>query len=115
MSGSCLFCKIVSGDIGATKIYEDDLMLAFRDINPQAPVHILLIPKIHIDSVSSCKPEHASLLGQMVIKLRELAETLGVSEKGYRVVVNTNEDGGQTVFHLHFHLLAGRPFVFPPG
>lgn len=115
MEANCLFCKIVSGEIPSSKVYEDDSCLAFKDISPQAPVHILIIPKIHIESLANSDASHDELLGRLLGRARSLAKDLGVDEAGYRVVINTNGDGGQTVFHLHLHLLAGRTFIFPPG
>ena len=115
MKDNCIFCKIISGEIPSKLIYEDDVCVAFEDINPQAPTHILIIPKEHIDSLNDIEDKHKELLGKIMIKLSEIAADCGISEKGYRVVVNTNEHGGQTVFHLHMHLLGGRQFTFPPG
>lgn len=115
MSEDCLFCKIAAGEIPAKKVYEDDLCIAFEDINPQAPTHILIIPREHIRSLDEAEPRHAEQLGQIMLRAAEIAREKGFSEDGYRVVVNTNADGGQTVFHLHVHLLGGRQFVFPPG
>lgn len=112
---NCIFCKIVAGLIPADKVYEDDVCLAFNDITPQAPTHILLIPREHFDSLDTARAEHGSILGHLLLTAGEIARTKGFAEDGYRVVINTNGDGGQTVFHLHIHLLAGRPFVFPPG
>lgn len=115
MSDNCLFCKIVSGDIPAAKVYEDDVCIAFNDITPQAPTHILIIPKEHVDSLDKVGEDHKDSLGHIMLTAGEIAREKGFSEDGYRVVINTNGDGGQTVFHLHVHLLAGRPFIFPPG
>lgn len=114
MSGQdCIFCRIVSGEIPSTRVYEDEVSVAFNDLSPQAPIHILIIPKSHVDSLD--KASNAELLGQLLLTAAEIARRDGFAENGYRVVINTNADGGQTVFHLHVHLLAGRPFVFPPG
>lgn len=115
MNDSCLFCKIVAGDIPSAKVHEDEHCIAFNDINPQAPAHILIVPKEHYDSLDKAQPKHKDVLGHMMLTAADIARSKGFSEKGYRVVVNTNGDGGQTVFHLHLHLLAGRPFIFPPG
>lgn len=115
MSDNCLFCKIVSGDIPAAKVYEDDVCIAFNDITPQAPTHILIIPREHVDSLDKVEDSHKDALGHIMLTTGQIARDKGFSEDGYRVVINTNVDGGQTVFHLHVHLLAGRPFVFPPG
>ena len=104
----CIFCKIVDGEIPATVVYEDDEMLVFEDINPKAPVHLLLIPKQHIATLNDAGSDHSGLLGELTIKAAELAMDRGVSETGYRVLINCNPDGGQEVFHLHLHLLGGR-------
>ena len=109
----CLFCKIVGGEIPATIVKRTDSLLAFRDINPQAPVHVLVIPTQHIPSLNATKDPRP--LGEMLDFARELASELGIAERGYRVVLNTNPDGGQTVFHLHLHLLGGRAMTWPPG
>ena len=111
----CLFCKIVAGDIPSGRVFEDELCYAFNDISPQAPTHILIVPRQHIDSLDKADAAESSLLGHLLLISAEIARDKGFAEDGYRVVVNTNADGGQTVFHLHVHLLAGRPFVFPPG
>jgi histidine triad (HIT) family protein len=111
----CLFCKIVAGEIPSDRVHEDDLCIAFNDITPQAPTHILLIPKVHVDSIAKTDASHKETLGHLLFTAAEIARQKGFEKNGYRVVINTNADGGQTVFHLHVHLLAGRPFVFPPG
>lgn len=110
----CLFCKIIAGEILSNKIYEDDLIYAFYDIEPQAPVHFLVVPKEHIDSLDETKEVNKELLGHILLKISEIAKKLNL-ENGYRVVVNTKEDGGQTVNHLHFHVLGGRSLQWPPG
>lgn len=115
MNENCLFCKISAGDITSSKIYEDDVCIAFNDISPQAPTHILIIPREHFDSLDKAGNAHKETLGHLLLTAAEIARDKGFAEDGYRVVINTNGDGGQTVFHLHVHLLAGRPFVFPPG
>ena len=115
MDVNCLFCRIISGEIPAAKVYEDENCLAFKDINPQAPIHILIIPKEHVSSLADTDESHEFILGRLLSIARQIAAENGVDEKGYRLVINTNSDGGQTVFHLHVHLLAGRPFIFPPG
>lgn len=115
MSEHCLFCKIVSGDIPSSKVFEDATCIAFNDITPQAPTHILIIPREHVDSLDTASESHKTALGHMLLAAGQIAREKGFAEDGYRVVINTNRDGGQTVFHLHIHLLAGRPFVFPPG
>jgi len=111
----CLFCKMVSGEIAPDKVYEDDDVLAFRDINPQAPLHLLVIPKVHISTLNDLDEEHAALLGKMYFAVTKIARQQGVAEDGYRTVVNCNRDGGQTVFHIHLHMLAGRGLQWPPG
>lgn len=111
----CIFCKIVAGTIPATKVHEDDVCVAFHDLSPQAPTHILFIPKAHIDSLDKAVANQKDTLGHLLLSAAELARQRGFADGGYRVVINTNGDGGQTVFHLHVHLLAGRQFVFPPG
>jgi len=116
MSGQdCIFCKIVTGEITTEKVHEDESCVAFNDLSPQAPTHILIIPKEHIDSLDKVENGHQETLGHLLLTAADIARDKGFAEKGYRVVINTNGDGGQTVFHLHVHLLAGRPFVFPPG
>lgn len=112
MSG-CLFCKIASGDVPAAIVQRRDDMVAFKDINPQAPTHFLVIPVEHISSLNDARD--SARLGAMVAFARDLARELGISEQGYRVVVNTNAGGGQTVFHIHLHVLGGRAMQWPPG
>jgi histidine triad (HIT) family protein len=114
MSADCLFCKIVAGTIPAKRVYEDDQCLCFADINPQAPTHLLIIPKEHIASTAHAEQAHGPLLGHMVAKAAEMARGAGL-DRGYRIVINTGSDGGQTVDHLHLHLLGGRPMTWPPG
>jgi histidine triad (HIT) family protein len=111
----CIFCKIAAGEIPSTRVYEDDTCIAFNDLSPQAPSHILIIPRDHVDSLDKAKVDDRSTLGHLLLSAAAIARQQGFAENGYRVVINTNSDGGQTVFHLHVHLLAGRPFVFPPG
>ena len=112
---NCIFCKIVAGEIPSTRVYEDDKCIAFNDLHPQAPTHVLIIPREHLDSLDKASASRADLLGHLLIVAADIARAQGSAENGYRVVINTNKDGGQTVFHLHVHLLAGRPFIFPPG
>lgn len=112
---NCLFCKIASGQIPADIVYSDEDVVAFKDINPQAPVHILLISRRHIPSMADVTPEDGPLLGVLFSVAAKLAHKLGVDEGGYRVVTNVGRDAGQSVFHLHFHLLGGRKFAWPPG
>lgn len=111
----CLFCKIAAGDIPSNKLFEDDQLLAFYDIDPQAPVHFLVIPKKHIDSAAVLTEYDAALLGHIYAVIAQLAARLGFAENGYRVVTNVGADGGQSVKHLHFHVLAGRSLAWPPG
>lgn len=115
MDQECLFCKIAEGEIPTEFLYEDDVCVAFNDMHPQAPTHILLIPKKHVASLEESASEDKDLLGHLMLATASIAREMGFSKKGYRTVINTNEDGGQTVFHLHVHLLGGRKFIFPPG
>ncbi len=112
---SCLFCKIISKEIPSKPVYEDDNILAFEDLNPQAPVHILIIPKKHISTSLDIKDEDNELIGQMFQAANKIAQDKGVAENGFRTVMNCNLDAGQTVFHIHLHLLAGRTMHWPPG
>jgi histidine triad (HIT) family protein len=109
-----IFSKIIRREIPADIVYEDDLCLAFRDVAPQAPIHILLIPKQPIVNLASIEPEDHRVLGHMLLKVRTIAEQAGLTN-GYRLVTNIGEDGGQTVSHLHFHIMGGRPMAWPPG
>jgi len=109
-----IFSKIISGEVKADIVYEDDLCLAFRDVNPQAPTHVLLIPRKPIVSLDELQEGDAELLGHLMLKVPEVAAALGLSG-GYRTVINTGADGGQSVFHLHIHLLGGRSLTWPPG
>lgn len=104
----CLFCKIIKGEIPSTKVYEDDEILAFRDVNPLAPVHILVIPKKHIGSLVDLKPEDEKVVGRMYTVINKIAKQEKISENGFRVVTNCGEDGGQAIKHLHFHILGGK-------
>ncbi len=115
MNDDCLFCKIAAGDIPANKVYEDDEIVAFEDINPQAPVHILLIPRTHVENIDAVTEEHQHLLGKMLLVARDLAREKNIADDGYRLVFNTNRNAGQEVFHIHLHLLGGRTFSWPPG
>lgn len=110
-----LFLKIISRDIPADIIYETDDVLAFRDINPQAPVHILIIPKSHIRTANDISDDQAELIGKLFLAARDIADAEGVAESGYRLVLNCNRAGGQEVFHIHLHLMGGRQFSWPPG
>jgi len=111
----CIFCKIISKEIPAKVVYEDDLILAFDDINPKAPVHTLIIPKKHFSSLNEVTPSQQALLGHIFVKAKEIAGKKGVGESGYRIVLNTGGDSGQDVFHIHFHVLGGRRMAWPPG
>ena len=112
---STIFTQIINREIPADIVYEDEFCLAFRDINPKAPVHILLIPKEEIVSMATVETEDQAILGHLMVKASEIASMQGLSENGYRIVVNTNEDAGQSVFHLHVHILGGRKLTWPPG
>ena len=111
----CIFCKIIDGEIPSTRVLEDDCCVAFNDLSPQAPTHILIVPRVHIDSLDTAAESDAAVLGHLLLTAADIARAKGFAPDGYRVVINTNADGGQTVFHLHVHLLGGRPFIFPPG
>jgi histidine triad (HIT) family protein len=112
----CIFCKIASKEIPSTVVYEDEQVVAFKDLEPQAPVHVLVIPKKHVESVAALKEEDKELAAHILVDvIPQLAQELGVAEKGFRVVANTGDEGGQTVKHLHFHLLGGRSMQWPPG
>lgn len=110
----CLFCRMASGEIKPDLVYEDDEIIAFRDINPQAPVHFLVIPRRHITALDELEAGDADLVGRMFLVARRVAEEQGLA-RGYRTVINCREDGGQTVFHLHLHVLGGRHMSWPPG
>lgn len=104
----CIFCKIVNGVIPSEKVYEDGRVFAFKDINPAAPVHVLIVPKEHIESVNDLNPENAAIMGEIHLAAAKIAEELGIADKGYRLINNCGLDAGQTVLHLHYHLLGGR-------
>jgi histidine triad (HIT) family protein len=112
---NCIFCKIIDGSIPSKKIYEDDELLAFHDVNPQAPIHFLLIPKKHISNVMEISESDSTLIGKIFYKAQQLAKKLGCEEKGARFVMNCKSDGGQTVDHIHLHVLGGRQLDWPPG
>ena len=112
---SCVFCNIAQGQIPATVVFENEDVMAFRDLNPQAPAHVLVIPKQHIATINDVKEGDAELLGKMVLAAKTVAGTEGFHEAGYRLVFNVNSDGGQTVYHIHLHILGGRPMTWPPG
>lgn len=111
----CLFCKIINGEVPSTKVYEDDNVYAFLDIDPQAPEHIIFVPKEHIGSANELNEENSAVVAKIFEAIAKVAKEKGFAEKGYRVVNNCGEDGGQTVGHIHFHLLAGRSLQWPPG
>lgn len=111
----CLFCEIVSGKRQAERVYEDEHCLAFRDVNPQAPVHLLIIPRVHLKSLNEIDAAPDGLLHHLMRAAHEIAKRLKLDQKGYRLVINTGPHGGQTVFHLHIHLLGGRSMHWPPG
>jgi histidine triad (HIT) family protein len=111
----CIFCKIASKEIESNVVYEDDHVLAFDDVNPQAPVHTLIIPKRHVGNHLMLAEEHAGLLGKLHAAVNEVAHSKGIDESGFRIVINCNPDAGETVPHLHFHVVGGRPLVWPPG
>jgi histidine triad (HIT) family protein len=111
----CLFCQIIAGTIPSHKVLDTEEFYAFRDINPQAPQHILIIPKRHIERCAELEESDAELLGRMMVQASKLAHELGMDGQGYRLVVNDGEQAGQSVWHLHLHLMSGRPFRWPPG
>ena len=113
--GDCLFCKIIERKIHASVVYEDERVLAFNDINPQAPTHILIVPKRHVATLNEIGTEDDQIVGELVRRAAIIAKERGFSETGYRTLFNTNRGAGQTVFHIHLHLLGGRPFAWPPG
>jgi histidine triad (HIT) family protein len=111
----CIFCKMVSGAIKPDVVYEDDQVLGFRDLNPQASTHVLVIPKRHISTINDLEEVDAALVGRLYLAAKEVARADGISERGYRTVMNCNAEAGQSVFHLHLHVLGGRPMSWPPG
>ena len=111
----CLFCRIIAGEIPGAKVYEDDRLVAFKDINPQAPMHVLVVPRRHIASLNELTSEDDALVGEMTRRAAAIAKEHGHGERGYRTVFNCNADAGQTVFHIHMHVLGGRRFGWPPG
>jgi histidine triad (HIT) family protein len=115
MSDECIFCKIALGAIPAKLVYEDEFLVAFPDINPVAPVHVLVIPRKHINSIAEATPADSDLLAHALLILPKIATQLGLTDSGYRVVMNTGPDGGQSVMHLHWHILGGRSMQWPPG
>ena len=111
----CIFCKIVKGEIPCDKVYEDDKVLAFNDVNPEAPIHILVIPKEHIESIMDLKDSDSHLLYNIMEVINHVSKEKGIDSKGFRIVNNIGKDGGQTVSHMHFHVLGGRALQWPPG
>ncbi len=111
----CIFCRIAAGEIPAELVYEDDLVLGFRDLSPQAPTHVLIIPRKHIATLNDLQPEDEAIVGRLYSAAAQIAAREGLAERGYRTLINCNADGGQTVFHLHLHLLGGRQMNWPPG
>ena len=111
----CIFCKIANGTITADVVYQNEHVTAFRDMHPQAPTHILIIPRQHFATVNDIAEKDVTVMGELLLAAKNIAATLGVAENGYRLNINTNRDGGQTVFHIHMHFMAGRSFSWPPG
>ena len=111
----CIFCKILNHELTCTKVFESDQILAFNDINPKAPVHIIVIPKKHISTINDLNESDRKLMGDLIFSAKIIAEKINVKESGFRCIFNTNNDGGQSVFHIHMHLLAGRELSWPPG
>ncbi len=111
----CLFCRIATGAINADRVYEDEHVLAFRDIDPRAPTHVLVIPKEHISTLNDLDEASSPLVGRMFLAAKAVADRDGISERGYRTVMNCNREAGQAVFHIHLHVLGGRPMRWPPG
>ena len=115
VEADCLFCGIVAGEIPADLVYESEDVVAFRDISPQAPTHVLVIPRKHISTINDLEDEDQKLIGSMFLAAKQIAEDEGISERGYRAVMNCNEGAGQSVFHIHLHVLGGRNLSWPPG
>jgi histidine triad (HIT) family protein len=115
MNPTCIFCKITSGEAKAEIVYQDEFVTAFRDIHPVAPTHVLIVPNKHIQSVNHAEPEDEQILGHLFITARKIAEMDGITEGGYRTIVNTGAHGGQTVFHLHMHVIGGQRMKYPMG
>ncbi|WP_437676020.1 histidine triad nucleotide-binding protein [Sorangium sp. So ce131] len=111
----CIFCKIANKEIPAKIVLEDDQVIAFHDLNPQAPTHVLIIPKRHIAGIGQAEPGDEAVLGRLLLAARRVAEQAGIAESGFRIVVNHGANAGQTVFHIHVHVLGGRPMAWPPG
>lgn len=111
----CIFCKIINGEIPSSKVYEDDLVYAFKDINPEAPIHVLIVPKQHIESAHQIDESTFPLVGHIHLIAQQIAKDSGIDQSGYRLLTNIGKDGGQSVYHLHYHLLGGRQLKWPPG
>lgn len=111
----CLFCRMIAGEIPVKPVYEDEHLMVIKDINPQAPLHVLVIPKAHVASLNDLEPDHDALVGSMFRRAAAIAKDHGYAERGFRTVFNTNREAGQSVFHIHLHLLAGRALGWPPG
>ena len=112
---NCLFCKIAEGEIPSNSVYKDDELIVFRDIKPQAPTHLLVVPRKHIATINDTQAQDQKLLGNMILKAKQCAEAEGLSTDGYRLVFNVNSGGGQEVYHIHLHVLGGRQMNWPPG
>ena len=112
---TCLFCRIIAGEIPATPVYQDDRLVAFNDINPQAPMHVLVVPRVHLATLNDLGPDRDALVGEMIRRGAAIAAERGYADSGFRTVFNCNAAAGQTVFHLHLHVLGGRPMTWPPG
>ncbi len=112
---TCVFCKLAKGQLRADIVYEDEAVIAFKDIHPQAPVHVLVIPREHITALWEVDASHTQLLGRLLLAANDIADRMGVQQTGYRIVVNTGPEAGQTVDHVHFHVLGGRKLTWPPG
>ena len=115
MASDCLFCKMITGEIKPDVVYQDNEVLAFRDINPQAPLHVLIVPKRHIATINDLQSDDGMLIGKLYLAAQKIAGDAGYATRGYRTVMNCNADAGQSVFHIHLHVLAGRPMSWPPG
>ena len=115
LNKDCPFCKIIKGEIPAKKVYEDENTFAFRDINPQAPAHVIVVPKVHVERISDVTSQDAKIISDMVLAANSIARQDKIDKSGYRLVINCNDDGGQTVYHIHIHLLGGRRMHWPPG
>ena len=115
MNSECLFCRIIAGEIPGVFVHQDERIVAFRDVNPQAPMHVLVVPRRHIATLNDLTPEDEGLIGEMTRRAVAIARENGHAERGYRTVFNANADAGQTVFHIHMHVLGGRRFGWPPG